>query len=209
MDGAEAALRLLLGVLLHPVEEIGEVERAPFARVDPLGRLGAAAEAVGIAGPEDEHGQALVPAAMRADQLALVEMRDFDAVDRARKGAVADSADGIVHGDVPGDAEALSVRPPGKLVGAFRRKADAPARLGDAAAFGQRPDEAHLPLGRPAVAPVAQRHRIEAGGLRPPPRRRARGACLRRCRRDRPRLRLPCAGGRKERARRSPFRGCT
>lgn len=118
------------------------------AAIDPV-EMAPVAQRIAVA--HQEHGEPVIVAAMLADLLALVEMRHGDAVDAAAERFVGDPAHGIVERDIPGDPEALRIRAAGEGIGAFRRHADAPAGIADAAAFGERADEIGLPPRRPAV----------------------------------------------------------
>jgi hypothetical protein len=75
---------------------------------------------------------------------------------RTGHGGYSDTASAIVSSD----ADADRVGAGAERIGRSLRHPDRPARLGNAAALGQRLDEIDLPLGRPAIEPDAR-----AGGL--------------------------------------------
>jgi hypothetical protein len=159
-DLAGLALLVAKGIRRDPGQHIGHAQRRPF-RMSGFGRVQLPAVAMGLAIAQDEHGQPLVIAAVGADQLALVIMGHFDAVDGTAVHGVLDRIGGAVQGAVHRKAEALRVRPAAQFIDGLARDADPGAGLLDAAAGGHGLDELHLPGGGEPVMAVAQFDRLE------------------------------------------------
>lgn len=123
-------------------------------------------KAPGRAVPEHEHQQAVVMHYARADELAVGIDRHLDPVERAVHRGVLDPLDAEVERGLPGPAEAFGARLPAQVIGALGAHIDRARRRADAAAIGERLDEAPLALLGPAIVALAlARHGGEARQL--------------------------------------------
>jgi hypothetical protein len=118
-----------------------------------------------IAPLEQEHRQAIVIAAPLAHLFALVEDRRRHPVDGARHHRVGQAPHGIFDRRDPCVAKAPGIRPRAQVIGRSLAHADGSAGIGDAGRLGERLDELDLPVGRPAIAAMAQRDGIEIAKL--------------------------------------------